>query len=305
MTLISKVADIVQIARELHKQPVRVACASPEDSDSLEALRMAADEGIAAPIAVGRRQAIVTLANTLGISLDGFEFVDVVEPEDSAPRAARLVAEGEAACLMKGSLPTKAVIRAVLDQRSGLRSGKILSHCSLFDCPQLNKPVIITDPAVNIKPSFSQKIEIVKNAAEVMRKLGVKRPKVAMLAAVERVELPAMPATLDAKLMERMAEAGLLGEVVVQGPLALDDAVSPDVVRAKDLTGPVVGDADILVVPEIETGNVFYKALTCFGGLDPAGMIWGAKVPIIVPSRADTARTKFLGMAFAAAMSEP
>lgn len=303
MICIRKVEDLAGLVRERHA-PVTVACAAPEDAESLEALRMAVEAGIARPLVVGREQAILTLARALGVSLDGFEFRDVPDSEDVARAAAAVVHEGRASILMKGHMPTKVIIRAVLDHHTGLRSGRMLSHVALFDAPATGKPVVVTDAGVNIRPNLSQKIEIIKNAAEVMQRLGVKRPRVAMLAAVERVELPAMPATLDARLIERMSEAGLLGEVVVQGPLALDDAVSPEVARSKALVGPVAGKADILVAPEIETANVLYKALTCFAGLEGASIIWGARVPVVVPARADTARMKFLSIALAAAMTE-
>jgi len=300
---VRKVEDLVSLVRS-RQGPVTVACAAPDDAESLEALRMATDAGIARPLAVGRQSAIITVARALGISLDGFEFHDVPDAAETARQATALVRQGAASILMKGHLPTKTVIRAVLDHDTGLRTGRMLSHVALFDAPPMRKPVVVTDAGVNIRPSLSQKIEIIKNAAEVVRKLGVRLPKVAMLTAVEYVELPAMPATLDAKLIERMSEAGLLGELVVQGPLALDDAVSAEVVRSKGLAGPVVGEADILVAPEIETANVLYKALTCFAGLEGASIIWGARAPVVVPARADTARMKFRSIVFAAAMIE-
>ena len=303
MICVRKVEDLIPLVRE-RRGPVTVACAAPEDSESLEALRMAIDAGIAKPLAVGRQRAITTVARALGISLDGFEFYDVPEEEEVARQATELVRQGAAPVLMKGHLPTKTIIRAVLDHATGLRGERMLSHVALFDAPPTGKPVVVTDAGVNIRPNLSQKIEIIRNAAEVVRRLGVKLPKVAMLTAIEHVELPAMPATLDAKLIERMSEAGLLGEIAVQGPLALDDAVSPEVARSKALTGPVAGQADILVAPEIETANVLYKALTCFAGLEGASIIWGARVPVVVPARADTARMKFLSIAFAAAMIE-
>jgi len=301
--VVQKVEDLIPMVRD-RQQPVTIACAAPEDSDSLQALRMAADAGIAAPLAVGREQAIRTVARTLGISLDGFGFQNVADPEDVARAAATLVHEGEAAVLMKGHLPTKSIIRAVLDHHTGLRSGRMLSHVALFDARPSGKPVVVTDAGVNIRPNLSQKIEIIRNAAEVVRHLGVKHPKVAMLAAIEHVDVTAMPATLDAKLIERMSKAGLLGGLSVQGPLALDDAVSPEVVRSKALAGPVAGNADIVVAPEIETANALYKALTCFAGLEGASIIWGARAPVVVPGRADTARMKLLSIALAAAMIE-
>jgi len=300
---IRKVEDLVGLARA-RRAPVTVACAVPEDRESLEALRLAADQGIARPLAVGQRQAIEAAAEDLGLSLDGFEFHEAPDSEAAARSASALVHDGRAAVLMKGRLATKTMIRAVLDHDIGLRRGRMLSHVALFDAPSLDRPVVLTDAGVNIRPNLAQKIEIIRNAAEVMQRLGVECPRVAILAAVGRVELPAMPATLDAKLLERMGKAGRLGHVIVQGPLALDGAVSPEVVRVKGLSGPVVGQADILVVPEIETGNIFYKALTCFGGFEGASLIWGARAPVVVTSRTDTARMKFLSVAFAAMVEE-
>ena len=300
--MIRKISELIELARRKEPMPI-IACAGPDDSDSLESLRMALDAGIGQPLAVGRQRAIQTVAETLGISLDGFEFYDVPDPKDAPAVATRLVHDGKASILMKGSVSTKSVIRAVLDSHAGLRSGRMLSHAALFDAPALNKPVLVTDAGVNIRPNLSQKIEIVKNAVDVMQRLGLRRPLVAILAAIERVELPAMPATLDAKLIEKMSAAGLLGDAIVQGPLALDDAVSPDVARSKGIGGPVAGRADIVVAPEIETGNVLYKALTCFAEIDCAAVVWGAKVPIVVASRADTARTKFLSISLASVLS--
>jgi phosphate butyryltransferase len=303
LIVVQKVKDLVELVHD-RQEPITIACAAPEDSESLESLRMAADAGIARPLLIGRRRAITMVARTLGVPLDGFEFHDVPNTEDIAPTASRLVREGHASVLMKGHLATKAIIRAILDQDHGLRTGRMLSHVALFDAAPTGKPVIVTDAGVNIRPNLSQKLEIIKNAAEVMRRLGVERPKVAMLAAIEHVDVNAMPATLHAKLIERMSEAGVLEDVDVQGPLALDDAVSLEVVRSKALSGRVAGQADILVCPGIETGNVLYKALTCFAGLEGASIVWGARAPVVNPGRADTARTKFLSIAFAAAMIE-
>ncbi|MFW6159235.1 MAG: phosphate acyltransferase [Planctomycetota bacterium] len=301
MICIEKVEDLVDLVRERHR-PIPLACAGPEDAESLESLRSAADAGMIKPLAVGRKQAIITCAQTLGIPLDGFEFQDVPEQSQIALRATATIREGRARILMKGHLPTKSVIRAVLDHQLGLRGERMLSHVALFDAPPSGKCVVVTDAGVNIRPSLSQKIEIIRNAADVLHRLGVKRPKVAMLAAIEHVNVASMPATLDAKLIERMSESGLIGEVVAQGPLALDDAVSPEVARSKGLAGPVAGNADIVVAPEIETANAIYKSLTCFAGLEGASIIWGAAAPVVVPGRADTARMKFLSIALACAI---
>ena len=298
--LLRAVDDLVAFATEKN-QAVPLACAAPEDRETLEALRLALDAGIARPIAVGNVNRIREIAATWRISLEGFELHDVSDPSQVPARATELVHEGRARILMKGHVTSRELIRAALSHNAGLRGG-VLSHVAVFSNVPLGKLLICTDAGVNIRPTLSQKIEIVKNAAEVMRRLGVTRPKVAMLAAIEKVELLTMPATLDAKLVERIAAAGQLGDVDVQGPLALDDAISPDAARAKELAGPVVGVADIVVAPEIETGNVLCKALGYLAGQVYAGIVWGASAPIVVSGRGDSARGKFLSIALAAAI---
>jgi len=298
---IRKVAGLVALARERNPH-ARVACICPTDAATLGALRLAVDQGVARPLAVGPEHATVAAAQRVGVSLEGFELEDAPDEAAAARAATQRVHDGDAAVLMKGAVPTKTVLRAVLDRHIGLRRGHMLSQVAVFDAPSLERPVLLTDCGVNIRPNLSQKLEIIRNAGEVARRLGIKRPRVALLAAIEHVILPAMPATLDAKLIERMSEGGALGDMVVQGPLALDDAVSPDVARAKALPGPVSGQANVLVVPELETGNVLYKTLTCFAGLEGASIVWGATAPVVLISRADTARVKFLSMAFAVAM---
>ncbi len=278
---------------------VCVVCAQTSDPESLEALRSVADRHIAVPFIVGEKDTIQRNADAIGIALDDFEFEHVSGYERISKRATELVQKGPGDLLMKGRIPTRIIMRAALDNHVGLKTSRIFSHVTLFDAPPLQRPIAMSDPAVNIRPNFNQKIEILKNAVEVMNLLGVDQPKVAMLAAIEKVQLPAMRATLDARVMERVAKAksGVLRDVVVQGPLALDDAVSPKVVQAKGIAGPVAGNADILIAPEIETANVLYKALTCFAGLEGASIVVGGRTPIIVPGRADTSHMKFLSIA--------
>ena len=299
--LLRTVDDLVACATEKHRA-VPLACAAPEDRETLEALRLALDAGIARPVAVGNANRIKEAAATWRISLEGFELYDVSDPSQVPALATELVHEGRARVLMKGHVTSRELIRAALSHDAGLRGGGVLSHVAVFSNVPLGKLMACTDAGVNIRPTLSQKIEIVKNAAEVMRRLGLTRPKVAMLAAIEKVELPAMPATLDARLIERIADAGQLGDVDVQGPFALDDAISPDAARAKGLTGPVAGRADIVVAPEIETGNVLCKALSYLAGQVYAGIVWGASAPIVVSGRADPVRGKFLSIALAVAV---
>lgn len=301
MQTLKRVDDIPDQAREYALVP-RIVCAQPTDPESLTALIEVARAGIAVPFLVGDTKAIKRTAASLGGLPDSIECEHATDPEYISRRATELVQNGSGEILVKGRIPTRILMRAALDSHVGLRTHRIFSHVTLFDAPPLGRPIAITDPAVNIRPNFNRKIEILKNAVDVMCLLGVQRPKVAMLAAIEKVQLPAMRATLDARVMERLSRSGALGDVVVQGPLALDDAISPEVVRAKGIPGPVAGDADILVAPEIETANVLYKAITCFAGLEGASIVVGGKTPIVVPGRADSARMKYLSMALGVLM---
>jgi len=301
--LVRRVNDLLSYAAEMHSA-VHVACPAADDAGTLESLRLALDAGIAQPIVVGDARLIEEAAGASNISLEGFELEPVSDTEQAAVRAVELVRDGRAAILMKGHLTTKTLMHAALSREAGLRGKGILSHVAVFDNVPLGKLIAVTDAGINVQPNLSQKIEIVRNAADVTRRLGVPRPKTAMLAAVETVELPAMPATVDAKLIEKMARAGLLGDVEVEGPLSFDAAISPEAARSKALVGPVAGQADIVVVPDIEAGNILYKAIAFLAGQDPASIVWGARAPIVVASRADSVHCKLLGIALAAVLLE-
>jgi phosphate butyryltransferase len=221
------------------------------------------------------------------------------DPAEAAAEAVAAVRRGEAQLLMKGLLQTATIMKAVLNRDTGLRTGRALSHACAFEVPGWHKLVFITDAALNVAPDVARKADIIRNQVQMARALGIQRPKVACLAAVETVN-PDMQATLDARALQEMAERGELGECDVQGPLALDLAVSPESGRTKGVTGPVVGDADILLVPDIEAGNVLYKGLVYFAKARPAGIIMGAKCPVVLLSRADSADSKLLSIALAA-----
>jgi len=301
--LMRRLDDLLAYANE-RRSPVGVACPAADDVGIIESLRLALDDGIARPVVVGDTRLIEKAAAAASLSLDGFEIESVPDTEQAAVRAVELVREGRADILMKGRLATKTLMHAALSREGGLRGKGILSHVAIFDNAFLGKLIAVTDAGVNIRPNLSQKMEIVKNAADVMRRLGVARPKVAMLAAVETVELPAMPATVDAKLIEKMAAAGLLGDVDVEGPLSFDAAISPDAARLKEVGGPVAGEADIVVVPDIEAGNILYKAIAFLARQDPASIVWGGRAPMVVASRADSVHCKLLGIALAATLLE-
>ncbi|HEY3364624.1 MAG TPA: bifunctional enoyl-CoA hydratase/phosphate acetyltransferase [Symbiobacteriaceae bacterium] len=224
-------------------------------------------------------------------------------PEAAAADAVAAIRSGEAQLLMKGLLQTATIMKAVLNRETGLRTGRALSHACAFEIPDWEKLVFVTDVALNVAPDAARKADIIRNQVIMAQALGVARPKVAALAAVETVN-PDMPATLDARLLQEMAERGELGDCDVQGPLALDLAVSAESGRTKGVTGPVVGDADILLVPDIEAGNMLYKGLVYFAKARPAGIIMGARCPIVLLSRADSADAKLMSIALAVLSAE-
>ncbi|MBN2322721.1 MAG: phosphate butyryltransferase [Spirochaetes bacterium] len=300
MCSIKKLEDIVE-SMSGRKSPVRLACINPVDYESLMALRQAADKRIIRPVAVGDTGEIKKKAESFGVSLEGFDFQEVGDYEEMALEATKLVHSGSADLLMKGSISTRIVMQAVLDSRFGLRGKSLFSHIALFDVAPLKRLIAVTDPAINIRPNLTQKVQIIRNAVEVLHSLGIRWPKVAILAAIEKPQVQAMPTTLDAKIIERMAGEGLLGEMEVQGPLALDDAVSKEVAKAKGIKGSVAGNADILVAPQIETGNVLYKSFIYLLGLDCANITIGGIKPIVLVGRTDTVRTKYLSIALGAA----
>lgn len=220
------------------------------------------------------------------------------DPAQAAAEAVAAVRRGEANLLMKGLLQTATIMKAVLDRENGLRTGRALSHACAFEVPGWHKLVFITDAALNVAPDLARKADIIRNQVMMARAMGIVRPKVACLAAVESVN-PDMPATLDARALQEMGERGELGECDVQGPLALDLAVSPESGATKGVTGPVVGQADILLAPDIEAGNMLYKGLVYFAKARPAGLIMGARCPIVLLSRADSADSKLMSIALA------
>lgn len=243
----------------------------------------------------------VAEAESLGL-IKGLRIVKD-DPAEAAAEAVRAVRAGEAQLLMKGLLQTATIMKAVLNKETGLRTGRALSHACAFEIPGWEKLVFISDVALNVAPDAARKADILRNQVAMAQSLGIARPKVAALAAVETVN-PDMPATLDARALQEMGERGELGNCDVQGPLALDLAVSPESGETKGVKGPVVGDADILIVPDIEAGNMLYKGLVYFAKARPAGIIMGAKCPVVLLSRADSADAKLMSIALAVLSAE-
>ena len=279
-------------------EPVRVAVVHPCDGPSLSAALDARDAGLITPVLVGPRARIEAVADELGLDLAGIALEDVPHSHAAAARSAALAAGGEVEALMKGSLHTDELMAAVLAASAGLRTGRRVSHCFVRQTPHYPRPFIVTDAAVNVAPDLMQKADIVRNAIDLAHAIGVARPRVAILAAVETVT-PSMPATLDAAALCKMADRGQISGGLLDGPLAFDNAVSIAAARTKGIVSDVAGQADVLVVPDLESGNMLAKQLMYMGEASSAGIVMGAKVPIVLTSRADSRESRIASCAIA------
>ncbi|HZU64932.1 MAG TPA: bifunctional enoyl-CoA hydratase/phosphate acetyltransferase, partial [Novosphingobium sp.] len=277
--------------------------AHPCSPAALEAALEAAEAGLIAPLLVGPEAKIRALAQQLGKDLSGFTLVDAAHSHDAAAKAVALVREGKASLLMKGSLHTDELMGAVVNAAAGLRTERRISHAYVMDVPGHNRPLIITDAAINIAPTLEEKADIIRNAIGLAHAIGIDEPKVAILAAVETVN-PAMKSTLEAAALCKMAERGQITGALLDGPLAFDNAISEAAAREKGIVSPVAGKAEILVVPDLEAGNMLAKQLTFLGQADAAGVVLGARVPIILTSRADSLRTRLASAALAVLLAD-
>ncbi|MCD8510792.1 MAG: bifunctional enoyl-CoA hydratase/phosphate acetyltransferase [Bacillus sp. (in: Bacteria)] len=278
-----------------------IAIAHSTDISLIQAAKQAIEKGIASFIFVGPVAIMETLVKEAEFTdelANKFTFVNASTDKESARQAVQLVAEGKADALMKGMLATSTLLKAVLNKEMGLRTGKVLSHLAAFSFKGNERLLFLTDAAMNIAPDLKEKVEIVQNAVDAVRKIGIDKPKVAALAAVETVN-PSMQATLDAASLTQMSKRGQITDCVVDGPLGLDNAISEESASQKGISSEVAGRADILMAPSIEVGNVLYKSLTYFGGAVVGGIIVGAKAPIILTSRTDKVESKLLSMALA------
>jgi len=277
---------------------VRIAVVHPCDALSLASALDARDAGLIEPVLVGPAGKIRATAQAAGLDISGLQIEDAPHSHAASDRAVELARRQEVEALMKGSLHTDELLKAVLNSATGLRTERRLSHCFLMQTPAYPRPFIITDAAVNIAPTLMDKADIVRNAIDLAHAIGVAEPRVAILAAVETVHAN-MPATLDAAALCKMADRGQIKGAVLDGPLAFDNAVSPDAVRIKGIVSPVAGQADILVVPDLESGNMLAKQLEFMGQADSAGIVLGARVPIVLTSRADARDTRVASCAIA------
>ena len=286
------------VARCKSLAPVTTAVVHPCEQSALAGAAEAAAEGLITPIYVGPKARIAEIAAKGGIDLRGAEIVDAPHSHAAAQQAVALVREGRAELLMKGSLHTDELLGAVVARDSGLRTGRRISHVFIMDVPTYHKVLIVTDAAINIAPSLEDKVDICQNAIDLAVSLGLKQPKVAILAAVETVTSK-MPATLDAAALCKMAERGQIRNAILEGPLAFDNAISRDAARTKGIESEVAGDPDILLAPDLEAGNILAKLLNFLAKADSAGLVLGARVPIILTSRADSVRARIASCAVA------
>jgi phosphotransacetylase len=278
--------------------PVPTAVAYPCEASALAGAVEAAQHKLIVPILVGPAARIAETAKEAGVDLGGLEVIDVHDAHAAAERAVALVREGRAEVLMKGSLHTDELLSAVVSREKGLRTGRRITHVFLMDVPTYHKALVVTDAAINIAPALEDKVDICQNAIDLAVALGVKTPKVAVLAAVETVN-SRMPATLDAAALCKMADRGQIKGGLVDGPLAFDNAISKDAAKTKGITSEVAGDPDILLAPDLEAGNILAKQLSFLANADSAGLVLGARVPIILTSRADTVRSRIASCAVA------
>lgn len=256
------------------------------------------DEGLLDPLLIGPEARIRAAADEAGVSLDGMVIENTQHSHAAAARAVELAARGRVSVLVKGSLHSDELLAAVVSKTGGLRTGRRISHVYAMDVPAYGKPVMVTDAAINILPTLEHKRDICQNAVDLMRLLGMDLPRVAILAAVETVN-PGMPATLDAAALTVMAARGQITGALVDGPLAFDNAISPEAAATKGITSPVAGQADILLVPDLEAGNMLAKQLIYFAGATAAGLVLGARVPIVLTSRADPLSARIASAALA------
>ena len=288
------ISDIINFAKERGPKTVSVACC--QDKEVLVAIENARKENIVNAILVGDIEKTKQIADEIGVDLNNYELIDIKDLSEASLKAVELVSSGKAHMVMKGLVDTSIILKAVLNKEVGLRTGNVLSHVAVFDIEGYDRLFFVTDAAMNLAPDINGKKQIIENACELVRSLDIEEPKVALICAKEKVNHK-MKDTIEAKELEDMYLRGEIKGCIVGGPFALDNAVSEEAAKHKGINHPVAGKADILVVPDIEAGNVLYKSITYFAKCENAGLIVGAKAPIILTSRADSDKTKLNSIA--------
>ena len=294
--MIRNMKELLEEART--GEPGRLAVAVAQDSFVLDAVVQAAGLGVVAPILVGDREQIEQILVDLKADPRAYRIIDEADKTEACMIAARLVRDGEADFLMKGIVDTAVIMRAILNRDNGLRTGRMISDVLALEIEGYDHLFLVTDPAMSIAPTLEQKVDLVRNAVDIAHALGNDNPKVAVLAAVEKVN-EKMPCTVDAAELQAMNERGEIEGCVVQGPLQFDNAVSVEAAKHKGISGAVAGNADIMLVPDIEAGNMLVKAAEFFGHAKKAGVIVGAKAPVALTSRASSAESKLYTIAIA------
>jgi len=297
--MIHKMSDLVEMAKL--KKTRRMAVAAAADKPVLMAVKEAMEAGIIIPVLIGNKEEIITLSKEIDFELDDIEIIDEKSPSKSARIAVKMVRENRAEILMKGLVSSGDYLKAILDKENGLRSGATLSHLAFFESPFYHKLLAVTDAAMNVEPEFNDKIAMLKNAVVAFHKLGIENPKVAVVGAVETVNYKMKPST-EAALLTMMNKRGQIKGCIVDGPLAIDNAVSKEAAEHKGIKSPVAGDVDLILTPDIYSGNILYKSLNFLGGAMSAAVIMGATVPVVLTSRSDTDKSKLMSIALAAAM---
>lgn len=298
--MVQRLEELLNLAKSKEKRTLSVAVA--QDKEVLEAVTEAVKLGIVDAILVGDKEKIKEIAQNENLSLENVKIEDEKNIIKAAAKAVEFVSRGEAHYIMKGMLGTADLLRAVLNKEAGLRGKGLLSHVMLYDLPNYHKLISLTDGGMVPYPTFDEKLGILNNALDVAHKLGMDQPKVAPICAVEVVN-PAMQPTVDAAMLTQMNKRGQIKGCIIDGPLALDNAVSKEAAKHKGIESEVAGDADILLVPSIEAGNFLGKSMTYFGNAQSAGVIVGAKCPVVLVSRADSAKSKLYSIALGAVIA--
>ncbi|MHC2994795.1 MAG: phosphate butyryltransferase [Candidatus Atribacteria bacterium] len=293
--------EVLEKAKE--HGPKKMSVASAQAEDVLRAVEAARKEGLTESILVGDKKEIVQIAEKMGINLANYEIIDKPDKTETAKFAVELVRNKKASILMKGMMGTARILKAILDKDVGLRTNRMLSHAYVLEVKGYDRIITITDGAMNISPDLNQKAQIIQNAIYFCHSLGIEKPKVAVLAALELVN-PDMPATIDAACLTKMSERGQIVGGIVDGPLAFDNAISKEAALHKGIESPVSGEVDILLAPDIEAANIFAKGLVYLAKAQPAGVLLGAKAPVVLVSRSDSAESKLYSIALGVLMSE-
>ena len=286
--------ELVELAKKKEKK--KIAVASCQDKEVLLAVEKARKLGLVEAVLIGDINKIKDIADSLNINLINYELINIEDLSQACLKAVELVSSKKVDMVMKGIVDTSIILKAVLNKEVGIRDGKILSQVSILDIPNYDRLILLTDPAMNIAPDLNTKKQIIENAVEVAKSIEIKEPKVACICAKEKVN-PKMIDTVEAKELEEMCKRGEIKNCIVEGPVALDNAISVEAAKHKNIDNPVAGKADILLVPDIKCGNVLYKSVTFFAQGETAGIVMGAKAPVILTSRSDSDISKLNSIA--------